>query len=133
MRLSDAIQLGAMMTSQAFRTLFKGDGACALGAALLAVGSQTKGTESSTPEERGGAEEGEITMTYVIAEPCIEVKDKACVEVCPVDCIYEGPNQLLIHPDECIDCGACEPVCPVTAIFVEDETPEQWKHFIALN
>src|SRR5713226_7648497 len=72
-------------------------------------------------------------MAYVIAEPCIDVKDKACVEVCPVDCIYEGPNQLFIHPDECIDCGACEPVCPVTAIFVEDETPEQWKHFIAMN
>jgi NAD-dependent dihydropyrimidine dehydrogenase PreA subunit len=100
---------------------------------LLAVVSQTQGTESSTPEERGGAEEGEITMVYVIAEPCIDVKDKACVEVCPVDCIYEGPNQLLIHPDECIDCGACEPVCPVKAIFVEDETPEQWKNFIALN
>jgi NAD-dependent dihydropyrimidine dehydrogenase PreA subunit len=76
---------------------------------------------------------GEITMTYVIVEPCIDVKDKACVEVCPVDCIYEGPNQLFIHPDECIDCGACEPVCPVKAIFVEDETPEQSKHFIALN
>jgi NAD-dependent dihydropyrimidine dehydrogenase PreA subunit len=90
-------------------------------------------TESSTPEARGGAEEGEITMTYVIVEPCIDVKDKACVEVCPVDCIYEGPNQLFIHPDECIDCGACEPVCPVKAIFVEDETPEQSKHFIALN
>jgi NAD-dependent dihydropyrimidine dehydrogenase PreA subunit len=74
-----------------------------------------------------------IGMAYVIAEPCIDVKDKACVEVCPVDCIYEGPNQLFIHPDECIDCGACEPVCPVTAIFVEDETPAQWKHFITLN
>ena len=49
-------------------------------------------------------------MAYVIAEPCIGVKDKACVEVCPVDCIYEGPNQLFLHPDECIDCGACEPV-----------------------
>ena len=85
------------------------------------------------PEERGGTEEGEITMTYVIVEPCIDVKDKACVEVCPVDCIYEGPNQLFIHPDECIDCGACEPVCPVKAIFAEDETPEQSKHFIALN
>jgi ferredoxin len=48
-------------------------------------------------------------MAYVIAEPCIDVKDKACVEVCPVDCIYEGPNQLFIHPDECIDCRACEP------------------------
>jgi len=66
-------------------------------------------------------------MAYVLAEPCIDVKDKSCVEVCPVDCIYEGPNQLFIHPDECIDCGACEPVCPVKAIFVEDETPEQWE------
>ena len=72
-------------------------------------------------------------MTYVIAEPCIDVKDKACVEVCPVDCIYEGENQLFIHPDECIDCGACEPVCPVTAIFVEDEVPEPSKQFIELN
>ncbi len=72
-------------------------------------------------------------MTYVIAEPCIDVKDKACVEVCPVDCIYEGENQLFIHPDECIDCGACEPVCPVKAIFVEDEVPEQSKQFIELN
>ena len=72
-------------------------------------------------------------MAYVIVEPCINVKDKACVEVCPVDCIYEGPEQLFIHPDECIDCGACEPVCPVKAIFTDDETPEQWKHFIELN
>jgi len=72
-------------------------------------------------------------MAYVIAETCIDVKDKACVEVCPVDCIYEGPSQLLIHPDECIDCGACEPVCPVKAIFAEDETPEQSRHFIELN
>jgi len=72
-------------------------------------------------------------MPYIIAEPCISVKDKACVEVCPVDCIYEGETQLYIHPDECIDCGACEPVCPVKAIFAEDETPEQWKSFIELN
>jgi len=74
-----------------------------------------------------------MAMAYVITEPCIDVKDKACVEVCPVDCIYEGPNQLFIHPDECIDCGACEPVCPVKAIFTEDETPEPSKQFIALN
>ena len=72
-------------------------------------------------------------VPYVIAEPCINVKDKACVEVCPVDCIYEGPEQLFIHPDECIDCGACEPVCPVKAIFAEDETPANWKNFIDLN
>ena len=74
-----------------------------------------------------------MTVAYVITEPCIDVKDKACVEVCPVDCIYEGPNQLFIHPDECIDCGACEPVCPVKAIFTEDETPEPSKQFIELN
>jgi len=60
-------------------------------------------------------------MAYVIAEPCINVKDKACVEVCPVDCIYEGDEQLFIHPDECIDCGACMPACPVEAIFPETE------------
>lgn len=65
-------------------------------------------------------------MTYVIAEPCIGVKDKACVEVCPVDCIHfdEGDDRMLyINPDECIDCGACEPACPVTAIFAEDDVP----------
>ena len=72
-------------------------------------------------------------MPYIIAEPCISVKDKACVEVCPVDCIYEGDTMLFIHPDECIDCGACEPVCPVKAIFAADETPEQWKNFIELT
>ena len=70
-------------------------------------------------------------MPYVIAEPCIDVKDKACVEVCPLDCIYEGPNQLFIHPEECIDCRACEPVCPVQAIFAENEVPDQF--FIELN
>ena len=72
-------------------------------------------------------------MPYIIAEPCINVKDKACVEVCPVDCIYEGKDMLFIHPDECIDCGACEPVCPVKAIFAEDEVPDQWKQFTAMN
>ena len=72
-------------------------------------------------------------MTYIIAEPCINVKDKACVEVCPVDCIYEGKDMLYIHPDECIDCGACEPVCPVKAIFAEDETPANWKNYIEIE
>ncbi len=50
-------------------------------------------------------------MTYTIAEPCVDIKDKACIEECPVDCIYEGARMLYIHPDECVDCGACEPVC----------------------
>ena len=60
-------------------------------------------------------------MTYVIAEPCVDLKDKACIDECPVDCIYEGERMLYIHPDECVDCGACEPVCPVEAIFFEDD------------
>ena len=72
-------------------------------------------------------------MTYVIAEPCIDVKDKACVEECPVDCIYEGERSLYIHPDECVDCGACEPVCPVEAIFYEDDVPDRWSAFTADN
>jgi len=72
-------------------------------------------------------------MTYVIAEPCIDVKDKGCVEECPVDCIYEGERMLYIHPDECVDCGACEPVCPVEAIFYEDDVPDQWAQFTAEN
>ncbi|MBM3945405.1 MAG: ferredoxin family protein [SAR202 cluster bacterium] len=74
-------------------------------------------------------------MTYIIAEPCVDVKDGACVDVCPVDCIYtkDTDNQYFIHPEECIDCAACEPVCPVTAIFAEDDTPEQWKKYIDIN
>ncbi len=69
-------------------------------------------------------------MTYVIAQPCVDLLDKACIEECPVDCIYEGGRMLYIHPDECVDCGACEPVCPVEAIFYEDDVPEQWKDLL---
>ena len=80
-------------------------------------------------------------MAYVIAEPCVNTKDTACVEVCPVDCIHPRKDEaefatselLYIHPDECIDCGACVPACPVEAIFVLDEVPEKWKGFIAKN
>ncbi|MGZ6213655.1 MAG: 4Fe-4S dicluster domain-containing protein [Candidatus Limnocylindria bacterium] len=74
-------------------------------------------------------------MTYVIAEPCIGVKDASCVDVCPVDCIHTTDEAPLyyIDPDECIDCGACEPECPVTAIFAEDALPEQWNNFIQIN
>ena len=64
-------------------------------------------------------------MTYVIGKPCVDVMDRSCVEECPVDCIYEGERALYIHPDECVDCGACEPVCPVEAIFYEDDLPEE--------
>jgi len=88
-------------------------------------------------------------MTYIITEPCVGICDTACVEVCPVDCIHftqddcgetameegfdpEG-KQLYIDPEECIDCGACEPECPVEAIFEESEVPEEWIDFIAVN
>ena len=91
-------------------------------------------------------------MAFIIAEPCRGTCDTSCVEVCPVDCIH-GPLpleeiqalrdagdsealkkiQLYIHPDICIDCGACEPECPVEAIFEEDDTPEEWRHYIQLN
>ena len=80
-------------------------------------------------------------MAYVITEPCIGTKDAACVDVCPVDCIhprkdeatFEAAEMLYIHPDECIDCGACVPACPVEAIFSLDETPGKWGHYISAN
>ena len=85
----------------------------------------------------------EKKMTYVICEPCIDVKDSACVDVCPVDCIHPHPtdapdafeevDQLYIDPEECIDCSVCEPECPVEAIFIEDEVPEEWEDFIEIN
>ena len=75
----------------------------------------------------------EVLVTYVIAQPCVDLKDRACVDECPVDCIYEGKRMLYIHPDECVDCGACEPVCPVEAIFYEDDTPEEWKSYYDAN
>ena len=64
-------------------------------------------------------------MTYVIGLGCVDLKDKTCIKQCPVDCIYEGDRMMYIHPDECIDCGACEPVCPVNAIVYESDATEQ--------
>ncbi|MBB16685.1 ferredoxin [Candidatus Poribacteria bacterium] len=81
-------------------------------------------------------------MTYVICEPCVDVKDTACVDVCPVDCIHPTPDneeffeeevQLYIDPEECIDCGVCEPECPVEAIYAEDDVPEEWESFTEKN
>lgn len=72
-------------------------------------------------------------MAFIVAENCINCKHTDCVEVCPVDCFYEGPNTLVIHPDECIDCALCEPECPVDAIFSEDEIPEDQQVFLELN
>ena len=72
-------------------------------------------------------------MTYIITEPCIDVRDKSCVEVCPVDCIHEADRMLVIDPEECIDCGACEPECPVEAIFPEDAVPDAMVPFVKIN
>jgi ferredoxin len=72
-------------------------------------------------------------MTYVITSPCIDVKDGACQDVCPVDCIYEGGRMMYIHPEECINCGLCLSVCPVEAIFEDDATPASELAFKAAN
>ena len=80
-------------------------------------------------------------MAYVIVEPCVGIKDTACVDACPVDCIHPKKDSekfaaevmLYIDPVECIDCGACVPVCPVSAIFALDDLPEKWKHYTELN
>ena len=81
-------------------------------------------------------------MTSVIGEPCVDVKDTACVDVCPVDCIhptsefgelFDNEPQLYIDPEECIDCGVCEPECPVEAIYADDALPEEFEHFIEIN
>lgn len=72
-------------------------------------------------------------MTFVVTENCIKCKFTDCVDVCPVDCFHEGPNYLVINPEECIDCTLCEPECPAEAICAEDDLPEDQEHFLALN
>lgn len=72
-------------------------------------------------------------MTFVVTEDCIKCKYTDCVEVCPVDCFHEGPNFLVIDPDECIDCTLCEPECPIEAIVAEDDLPDDQAQFLALN
>lgn len=72
-------------------------------------------------------------MTFVVTESCIKCKYTDCVEVCPVDCFHEGPNFLVIDPEECIDCTLCEPECPVEAIKAEDDLADGEQHYLELN
>jgi len=80
-----------------------------------------------------GPESEVVSMTFVVTEACIKCKLTDCVEVCPVDCFHEGPNFLVIDPDECIDCTLCEPECPVEAIYSEDELPADQVKFLEIN
>src|SRR5215510_14357394 len=96
--------------------------------------SHTTRIACNRPAPRHSAREDQ-SVTYVICQPCIGVKDASCVDVCPVDCIHarEEDEQYFIDPDACIDCGACEPVCPVDAIFEAGAVPLEWRSFIQLN
>jgi NAD-dependent dihydropyrimidine dehydrogenase PreA subunit len=72
-------------------------------------------------------------MTYVVTQACVDVKDRSCLEQCPVDCIYEGERMMYIHPDECIDCGACEAACPMAAIYYRHDLTPETEPFLAVN
>jgi ferredoxin len=85
------------------------------------------------PDRHFAIENEAPTMTYVVTESCIKCKYTDCVDVCPVDCFHEGPNFLVIDPDECIDCTLCVAECPAEAIFAEDDVPEAQREFIAIN
>jgi NAD-dependent dihydropyrimidine dehydrogenase PreA subunit len=100
------------------------------GAWIIVIGPRTWVERGSHRKRRI---ERENKVAYIITEPCIGTKDASCVEVCPVDCIYEGGDQYYIHPDECIDCGACEPECPVQAIFPDTDVPPEWTSYIEKN
>jgi ferredoxin len=113
-------------------------------AALADILGQSRGFRQSEPGGRFGSakmavfspafpEFRKASMTYVVTESCVKCKYTDCVDVCPVDCFREGPNMLVIDPDECIDCTLCVAECPVEAIFAEDDVPTDQKDFIALN
>lgn len=96
-------------------------------------GQTARLVSGGSPESNVDFWEERDIMTHVVAEPCFNCKYTDCVVVCPVECFYEGESMLYIHPDECIDCEACVPECPVEAIFLEDNLPEQWADYTALN
>lgn len=90
---------------------------------------------NSQGEERSRARRKQPPMAYIITEPCIGVKDKSCVDVCPVDCIHgdEEDTMLFIDPEVCIDCGACVSACPVEAIYADADVPEKWGNYVEIN
>jgi len=104
--------------------------------AVLAACQGSSCTEHPPVERaRGGSDTSpkETRVTHVVTEPCFDCKYTDCVVVCPVECFYQADQFLVIHPEECIDCEACVPECPVEAIFHEDNVPEQWKEWTPLN
>jgi ferredoxin len=95
--------------------------------------TRARGDRSRTAVDYAAPPRTRVAMPFVVTENCIKCKYTDCVEVCPVDCFHEGPNFLVIDPDECIDCTLCEPECPVNAIYPEDDVPAGQEAFVALN
>src|SRR5207237_8124851 len=122
---TEPVHGAAIYPSRAVRPTSRSTAAGRRVAVAAVIGFVPESSEYPTP--------GDSSMAFVVAEPCIACKYTDCVAVCPVDCFYEGANFLVIHPDECIDCGACEPVCPTKAIFPEDDLTDKWKEYPALN
>jgi ferredoxin len=99
----------------------------------LGQGDLSDGLDRDLLKSAFRTSKGFAAMTYVVTESCIRCKYTDCVDVCPVDCFREGPNFLVIDPDECIDCTLCVAECPVEAIFAEDDVPDDQKPFTSLN
>ncbi len=137
--LSAAAGLSETATSQQLRLLYEArvvrrrrDGRQVL-YRLTGGEARTLARTATNRAARRYSKRKDSIVTYIITEPCIDVKDKSCVDVCPVDCIHESDRMLVIDPEECIDCGACEPECPVEAIYPEDAVPDKWEPFIRIN
>ena len=103
------------------------------GGAVAEAAAAFRWSEPECAPTPHNAQRRRLEMTHVVCEPCVDCKYTDCVVVCPVECFYEGEKILYIHPDECIDCEACVPECPVEAIFHEDNVPDEWKDFIQKN
>ena len=100
----------------------------------VAQGHERSGGLQGSPHPRQSRDHNcHLTVIFVITAACVDIKDRGCVDVCPVDCIYEGARSLYIHPDECIGCGACESVCPVEAIWRVDVVPDDLAPFVEDN